>query len=227
MASNYLTFNPNIKEAAKLDGCATEQVPVQPMPLQHVWHIWEQVQQDNKQKDYSANTRDLASFDTVQKFWQLWSYMPQPSELLDHKRMVREDENGVTHVVDALMIFKEGIQPMWEDPVNLEGGHFEYRLRPTCSGGQIDEYWNNLVLGLVGGTIEGVEHITGVRLVDKLSQGRNGCIRIEVWFGKIDPPKVAEQLWEEVNKCMAAKIDGSRGPVPKGDMRFHGAGPKQ
>ena len=34
---------------------------------------------------------------------------------------------------------------------------------------QVDEYWNNLVLGMIGATIEPANMITGLRLVDKLS----------------------------------------------------------
>jgi len=221
--TTFLTFNTTLKEAVNLDECIEEEkVQNQPLPLQYNWHVWEQVQQDDKNRDYADNTRDLAQFDTVQKFWQLWSYMPQPSELLDHKRMVRKDKNGDSHVVDALMIFKEGIRPMWEDVSNANGGHFEYRLRPSSySAGQIDEYWNNLVLGLVGSTIEGLEHVTGVRLVDKLNQGRNSCIRIEVWYQKIDESDIIENLLSEVNKCMASKLDSSFGVIPKGDIKSH------
>ena len=82
--------------------------------------------------------------------------------------MIREDQEGNQNIVDALMIFKKGISPMWEDPLNTEGGHFDYRFKPgQVQPSQIDEYWNNIVLSIVGGTIEGVEHITGVRLVKK------------------------------------------------------------
>lgn len=31
------------------------------------------------------------------------------------------------------------------------------QLKPQIGGGQIDEYWNNLVLGMVGGTIQPAE----------------------------------------------------------------------
>ena len=50
--------------------------------------------------------------------------MPQPSELLDAKRMVREQPDGL-HVIDAIMIFRDNIRPEWEDKMNAGGGHFE------------------------------------------------------------------------------------------------------
>merc|ERR1712007_229650 len=127
---------------------------------------------DTKAAQYSDATHRVASFSTVKEFWKYWSHLPQPSELLDGKRFVRE-AGDTRNVVDALMMFREGIKPEWEDEKNASGGHFQFQLKPTLSGGTIDEYWNNIVLGMIGGTIEPAEMITGVRLVDKLNQ---------VWF---------------------------------------------
>lgn len=241
-SSTYLTFNPSNKDGAQLDEICDEHTSIlssssssssanfdisTALPLQYCWHIWEQVVNDTKnqstQNDYSENTKALAKFDTVQKFWQLWYHMPQPSELLNQKRMVRECQDGVRHDVDALMIFREGIKPMWEDPCNCNGGHFEYRLRQghLISGSQIDEYWNNLVLGLVGSTIDNCHLITGVRLVDKLSNTRGGCIRIEVWFSACDSERTIDELWKSVDKCMATKLDGTAGVAPKSDKKMH------
>lgn len=198
------------------------------LPLQYCWHIWEQIIPDSKSAksrigNYSENTKQLAKFDTVQKFWQLWYHMPQPSELLNHKRMVREGQDGKQHLVDALMIFRDGIKPEWEDPMNANGGHFEYKLRQgqITSGSQVDEYWNNLVLGLVGSTIDCNHLITGVRLVDKLSNVRMGSIRLEVWFTECKSEKTLNDLWKSVDRCIATKLDGSLGNIPKSDMRWH------
>lgn len=226
MANRYLSFNPSVPDAVNVNECITEERAAdQPLPLQHTWHVWEQIQRDSSHADrtidYSENTRDLASFSTVQTFWQLWAHIPQPSELLGHKRMIRQDSNGKSHVVDALMIFKEGIKPMWEDPQNATGGHFEYRIAPfQTKAGQLDEYWNNLVLGLVGGTIEHSDYITGIRLVDKLSQGRHPCIRMEVWVKKCDR-LIQEKLSKNLEKCFATKLDGSLGSAPRGDWKSH------
>eukprot|EP00493_Phyllostaurus_siculus_P018625 UN18919 len=83
------------------------------------------------------------------------------------------------------MVFREGIKPEWEDPANASGGHFQFQLKDILGGGLIDEYWNNIVLGIVGGTIEPAEMITGARLVDKRQQ-RNSFVRVEVWFSSYE-----------------------------------------
>merc|ERR1712007_146261 len=152
---------------------------------------------------------------------KIWNYVPQPSELLEQKRMVREQSDGL-HVVDALMIFRESIRPEWEDEKNANGGHFQFQLKPNVGGGQIDEYWNNLVLGMVGATIEPAHMIAGLRLVDKLTGPRAAnIIRLEVWFTNFDDTAAVQELKKNIETCMATKIDGSTGNSPKCDIKAH------
>eukprot|EP00920_Eleutheroschizon_duboscqi_P004229 GHVT01009718.1.p2 GENE.GHVT01009718.1~~GHVT01009718.1.p2 ORF type:complete len:223 (+),score=19.53 GHVT01009718.1:421-1089(+) len=220
--ATFLTFNTSLQNAAPLDTVIPQETPTEKMPLQNNWVIWEQVQQqDMKMTSYSENTHELARFDTVQSFWHIYGLIPQPSELLSQKRMVRQLADGESHIVDALMIFKDGIRPEWEDEANSSGGHLEYRLRPNIGGAQIDEYWNNLILGVVGGTIDPGDVITGVRLVDKLGVARGSPhIRLEVWYTRATQPAI-DKLHQSVNSHMAAKIDGREGTVPHGQVKHH------
>merc|ERR1712224_904910 len=123
------------------------------------------------------------------------------------------------------MIFRDGVRPEWEDPANASGGHFQFQLKSTMEGAQIDEYWNNLVLGVVGGTIEPSEQILGLRLVDKLSGPRqaNG-IRLEVWFSQYDDAQAVSTLKRNIERCMSTRLDGIIGQVPKCDAKTHQPG---
>jgi len=222
----FLSFNPNNESALEyVDGndVEGEDVLKKELPLKYTWVIWEQIMQqsDGKAAQYSDATHKVAPFSTVQDFWKLWNHMPQPSELLDQKRMVREQPDGL-HVIDAIMIFRESVRPEWEDKLNATGGHFQFQLKPSAGGGQIDEYWNNLVLGMIGGTVEPAHMITGLRLVDKLSGPRqaNG-IRIEVWFTDYENTTAVNQLKKSVEKCMATRLDGVQGSAPKCDVKTH------
>merc|ERR1712137_1154147 len=104
---------------------------------------------------YSEATREIGSCDTAESFWQMWARLPQPSELLQNRMVLHAD--GGCHIVDALMIFRDGVQPQWEDAANAQGGHFQFHFKATTPPGQLDEHWNNLVLGLIGATIEPVD----------------------------------------------------------------------
>jgi len=222
----YLSFNPNSENALKFaaeDIDEKDELLKKDLPLRFTWVIWEQIMQssDGKAAQYSDATHKVAPFSTVQDFWKLWNHMPQPSELLEQKRMVREQPDGL-HVIDAIMIFRDNIRPEWEDKMNANGGHFQFQLKPTVGGGQIDEYWNNLVLGMVGATIEPSHMITGVRLVDKLSGPRqaNG-IRLEVWFTNYEDTSAVNLLRKNIEKCMATRLDGNIGQIPKCDLKSH------
>merc|ERR1712185_887417 len=104
---------------------------------------------------------------------------------------------------------------------NAQGGHFQFQLKPNVGGGQVDEYWNNLVLGMIGATIEPANMITGVRLVDKLSGPRAAnVIRIEVWYSQPEEGmSMVNLLRRNVEKCIATKLDGSLGVAVKCDTK--------
>jgi len=75
--------------------------------------------------------------------------------------------------------------------------------------GQVDEYWNNLVLGMIGASIEPTHMITGLRLVDKMFAQRGvPSLRIEVWYTNEDQSQV-QVLKRSVENCMTTKADGS------------------
>jgi translation initiation factor 4E len=221
----FLSFNDNFNSNLKFTTDNTEEndeMLKRDLPLRYTWAIWEQIMQStDKAAAYSDATHEVASFSTVQAFWKLWNHMPQPSELLEQMRMVREQPDGL-HVIDAIMIFRESIRPEWEDKMNATGGHFQFQLRPNIGGGQVDEYWNNLVLGMIGATIEPANMITGVRLVDKLSGPRAAnVIRLEVWFTNNDDSAAVATLRKNVEKCMATRLDGSQGTPPKCETKAH------
>eukprot|EP00439_Symbiodinium_sp_Y106_P086631 s532_g34.t2 len=228
MEKMFLSFNEGINDKLQFvqeDESETMEMLKKDLPLQYTWSVWEQVTSDGKvDANYSQRTQKVASFGTVQDFWRLWNHVPQPSTLLESKRIVREQHDGL-HVIDALMIFRDSIRPEWEDPMNAKGGHFQFQLKPGAGPGQIDEYWNNLVLGIIGATIEPPNMITGVRLVDKLSGPRAaGVLRIEVWFTESDDKDAVGALRKNVETCMAQKLDGGKGAPPRCDTKFHATG---
>merc|ERR1740138_1291093 len=95
--------------------------------LQNPWCIWEQHVQKTKAGGYADATKNSITFGTVKEFWAIWNHLPQPSELLDGRRWMREQDGNRT-IVDSLMIFRKGVRPEWEDSANSRGGHFQLQL---------------------------------------------------------------------------------------------------
>jgi len=192
----------------------------EPMKLRDSWVLWEQVVIEGK--NYSDATRKVTSFSTVQDFWGIYNGLPQPSELLEGKRIMR-DSGSSSVPIDALMIFKDGVHPSWEDSVNASGGHFQIQMKASSGGGQIDEYWNSIVLALVGGALEPADMITGVRLVDKLfGQKAANVIRIELWFSKFSDNNAVATLKKNFENVLSTKLDGTKNSsFPKPDTKPH------
>jgi len=212
MPGKFLSFNTSLEgHSTKSDIDTQVDLSLDPA-LRYTWVLWEQIIMDSSAKgqtNYSDATHKVGTISTVKEFWRYWNHLPQPSELLQNKKFIREGDDGVQNVVDALMIFRQGIKPEWEDKINTHGGHFPFSLKPTVGGAQVDEYWNNLVLGIVGSTIEPAHMITGIRLVDKLNAMRNPGIRIEVWFSDYHETANVDLLQKNIEKCMCTKLDGS------------------
>mmetsp|Transcript_25859 Transcript_25859/g.57051 ORF Transcript_25859/g.57051 Transcript_25859/m.57051 type:complete len:246 (-) Transcript_25859:46-783(-) len=243
---SYLSFNTAVGGVDfEPEGTAEEQKEMleKPMPLKFTWCIWEQIvaadkggQKKQHQSDYAQTTREVAEFATVQDFWRLWNHIPQPSQLLDtsggnFRRMVR-DTDSQQSVIDAIMIFQKGVKPQWEDTANSTGGHFQVTIKIASGGsgtppGQIDEYWNNIVLGVIGATVEPAEMITGLRLVDKLSKsGGASMLRMEIWFRDLADKDKVDILERSVKRCLGTKLDGvpNEAKLPKIDIKPHSGG---
>ncbi|CAE8681289.1 unnamed protein product, partial [Polarella glacialis] len=230
MTMQYLSFNEAVGGKGKIPGLAEEDndaklALMEPMPLKDTWVLWEQAvpAADVKGSNYSDATKEVVPFKTAQEFWSIWNGVPQPSELIEgNKRITRDHPSGPPSSIDAIMIFKQGVRPEWEDPLNQSGGHFQVQLKPNIGGAQIDEYWNNIVLGMVGGALEPYDIITGVRLVDKLAGAKAaGVLRIEIWFSKFDDNAAVNLLRKNVERITMARLDGASGMPVKFETKGH------
>ncbi|KAF4728642.1 hypothetical protein FOZ62_030340 [Perkinsus olseni] len=206
---------------------------IQDQMLQQKWVLWEQLQANQKTSpaDWKDLSRSICAFETVGEFWRYWRHVPQPSELFSEPagcRFVREGSGGGLRVVESMMIFRDGVTPEWEHPLNAVGGHLQFSLSPHIGAKQIDEYWNNLVLAVVGGSLAPHDMVTGLRLCDKLFSKRGGpshqgCVRIELWFTEASDEGKVEALCSSVEKCMITRLDGTVvDPCPKYDIKYHG-----
>lgn len=95
--------------------------------------------------------------------------------------------------MDSLSLFREGVKPEWEDPLNAAGGEVLFRSDKLEL---VNQMWYELVLAVVGQVIpmsEGGE-ILGVRVLDKCSKSKIEY-RVEVWYSEdVDAVVLMEQL---------------------------------
>ena len=101
------------------------------------------------------------------------------------------------------MVFREGVKPEWEDKMNRDGA--EWFCRKAFPLPQLDDFWANLTMGMVGETIDPRDEICGARVVDK-STGQRQMYRLELWFKRKDQG-IADEL--------LARMQSSLGPAIK------------
>jgi hypothetical protein len=160
-------------------------------PLQNTWVLWEHKQAKN-QHDYENSMREVCEFSTVEDFWRHWSFIPRPSEVLSDGKQHKEIDG---RLIDGFSVFKKGIRPEWEDPMNKTGADFS--LRKTMSPEALDAYWENMVLGLIGETMDAGKDVCGCRVVGKNKPGKGGPVRtiyrLELWMAAITQ-EVADKI---------------------------------
>jgi translation initiation factor 4E len=58
-------------------------------------------------------------------------------------------------------LFKDGVEPKWEDPSNKQGGSWTVNL-PKKMHEQLDDMWLNLILACIGDTLGNGEMVCGI-----------------------------------------------------------------
>ncbi|XP_044726513.1 eukaryotic translation initiation factor 4E type 2 [Chrysoperla carnea] len=105
------------------------EIPPNEHRLQHTYWLWYSKKPSSLR--YSQALQLVGRVATVEQWWALYSHMIRLNDLPCHT---------------DLHLFKEGIQPMWEDAANAKGGKWVVRLRK----GQVGRAWENLCMAMLG-----------------------------------------------------------------------------
>ncbi|XP_030747901.1 eukaryotic translation initiation factor 4E1-like isoform X2 [Sitophilus oryzae] len=130
-------------------------------PLQNCWTLW--YFENDRNQSWEKNQREIASFDTVEDFWSLYNHIKPASEL----------KQGTDY-----SLFKKGIRPMWEDAANKKGGRWLISLEKKQRTNDLDRYWLDIILCLIGEAFENSDEVCGA-VVNIRYKGD----KIGVWTG--------------------------------------------
>ena len=142
-------------------------------------------------KDWENYTK-LATFNTVEDFWGYWDIIPLPSKFFFNGKA----KNKISgRDVEGFSIFREGIKPEWEDPMNKPGGELFIRTSDIDLAA-VDKYWENLALTIIGENHPINDEICGIRVVDKSKKRTNQytkfIYRLDIWYKNDDEEKKKE-----------------------------------
>uniref|UniRef100_A0A8C4XHB7 Eukaryotic translation initiation factor 4E family member 1B n=1 Tax=Erpetoichthys calabaricus TaxID=27687 RepID=A0A8C4XHB7_ERPCA len=88
------------------------------------WALW--FYKNDKSKTWQANLQLITKFDTVEDFWALYNHIQVASKL----------SSGCDY-----SLFKDGIEPMWEDRRNKCGGRWLITLSKQQRHTELDNHF--------------------------------------------------------------------------------------
>ncbi|XP_058832346.1 eukaryotic translation initiation factor 4E-like isoform X1 [Topomyia yanbarensis] len=112
-------------------------------PLQFTWTLW--YLEPDRSKSWEDTLNEVTSFSTVEDFWSLYNHIKSPSDV---------------KVGSDYCLFKAGIRPMWEDEANKRGGRWMVNV-PRGQRQDLDKYWLDTILCLIGEAFESADEICG------------------------------------------------------------------
>jgi len=128
-------------------------------PLQHRWTMWyDNPGKRTSQSSWGDHLRKIVTIDTVEDFWGLYNILAA-SKL----------PAGANY-----HLFKEGVEPKWEDPENEKGGKWIVTIPPKNRGVLLDKFWLWTLLACIGEGFEDEAEVTGCvcsvrRAADKIA----------------------------------------------------------
>ncbi|KAJ2077840.1 hypothetical protein H4R24_004879 [Coemansia sp. RSA 988] len=115
-------------------------------PLCFAWSFWFMHRAPgHKISDYEAAMTKISTFATVESFWTVYSHLKRADQ--------------VPTITDYHM-FRAGVRPVWEDPVNMNGGKWMIRLKKGLTA----RLWERLAIAVVGNVFEVADEICGIVL---------------------------------------------------------------
>ncbi|KAH8148359.1 uncharacterized protein LAJ45_07460 [Morchella importuna] len=112
---------------------------LRPYPLRHEWVFWHDRHTANPnptEQDWEDQLKEIAQISTVQSFWQVYNNTPFSTLPLR----------------DSLHLFKKNVKPIWEDPRNMTGGAWTFRVPKANS----QEFWKEVLMMAIGEILQEV-----------------------------------------------------------------------
>ena len=188
--------------------------------LQNNWTFWEHTKmpRNASDEDWANSIKEILTFSTMEEFWQIYSFMPRPSEVMFNGKSFPDIEN---RNIDGFSMFKTGIKPAWEDPLNKNGCELRM-IKGVTILDTLDLFWENILISLIGQAIEETNEICGCRITDKSKVGKGpskSIFNIHIWLKYTDEDMI-DKIKLRLNEILAS---GTRGnfKIPEFEVHAH------
>ncbi|KAI8809961.1 eukaryotic translation initiation factor 4E [Cladochytrium replicatum] len=157
-------------------------------PLQNRWTLWfDNPQKKTTQANWSQNLKKVITVGTVEDFWGMYNNVMKATGLMA----------GANY-----SFFKEGVQPMWEDPANEKGGKWVVPIPRGKRDTLLDQYWLNTILACVGEEFNRGDEICGVVVSVRKAQDR-----LSIWTKTASDKEATEEIGRQLKKALGIEIE--------------------
>ncbi|CCW67954.1 unnamed protein product [Phytomonas sp. Hart1] len=147
------------------------------MMLDDVWSLFYLPVWGENIKEENYNPTLVFRVESIPTFWRVFNNVPQPTEM----------------PIGTVYLFRDGIDPKWEDPANRNGGVLKVKVNPD----RVNEAWELLLCRTIGDSWNPVvrTQINGIAL-----KVRERVYILEVWVTKCTPELTRDlaELWENL-----------------------------
>ena len=173
---------------------------------------------EGEEDNCSENENVEETFHTLSDKWTLWAHLPHDTDwsLSSYQEVLTfgSIEEGIAlcetlpeKMVKNCMLFlmKENIKPTWEDPKNINGGSFSFKV----SNKLVYDLWNKLFYVTIGKTISKDKGFTETVNGITISPKKNFCI-MKIWTNnctKQNPELIDQSQLKSLNvqSCLFKK----------------------
>ncbi|KAI9229805.1 MAG: translation initiation factor eIF 4e-like domain-containing protein [Piptocephalis tieghemiana] len=178
---------PTSTPAAVAPPSVTPESPITPEghhALRHQWTLWFMHRTPGQKiTDYEAAIKRIATFATIEEFWQVHQHLVRPNDLPN---------------ISDYHLFKAGVRPVWEDDANIKGGKWIVRLKK----GLASRYWESLMIAVVGDQFDLGDEICGAVL-----SMRNSEDILSLWNKNAGGARVNLRIRDTLKRILGAPAD--------------------
>jgi len=152
-------------------------------PLQNSWTIWyDNPGKRSNQASWGDNLKKITSFGTVEDFWRVFNNLKPASTLA---------QGSNYH------IFKEHIEPKWEDPINSKGGKWTVAIPPKSRNSSLDQMWLYTILACIGETFLSPDDVCGM-----VVSVRKAGDRVQIWTRDATNEQACRDIGRSLKECL-------------------------
>lgn len=148
-----------------------------PIPLTSTW-TWHA--HADSRGDYGNAVLKLGSFCTVQDFWRYYNNIPTPDRIFMGTHILSIPKAfGTGRTVQGFAVFRENVQPAWEDARNANG--CDLCARHAFEPETLAAHWKDILLALINEELG--DNVVGARLTYKRDRRTSEVVhKIEIWL---------------------------------------------